>query len=646
MLPDERQIVPYTASLLRGEKLLVLAPHPDDEVIGCGGLIRQHTRELRTVRVVVITDGGAAQPLDDPAAYAATREVETRAGLQALGVSDVQFLGFPDRGVEESREGLVREILRLLHEFAPDLIVVPSPAEVHPDHAALGRFFIESIQEDRELSAILAVTRVAFCEISQPIRPNTLVDISSEIDEKLAALALHETQLALRDYGSYAEGLNRYRAMTLPHAKAAEAFWVIDLPTLATTPWTTIRTSVTGADPVAVVTSAEPVSVVVRTKNRLPWLQQAIASIRSNGYPAEIVVVNDGGHSPAEMVRDLPGARLVEHETSRGRSEAMNSGVAAAREGLLAFLDDDDLFYPQHLETLARGISSSGRQAVYSDAVSTFMRMEEDGSFSRGPLMRFFAQDFDPDLLMVDNYIPLPTLMTTRTAFLEAGGFNSRFDLFEDWDFLIRLSRLGTFQRIPRITCEIRHFPSGGSAVLAAPEGTAEFHAARLRVWNAHRDSMTEALFERVFSRQKRFLRLEGELKSEAIGRAAHLERDVNRLERDKLLLLQELRDLHANYSQVSTERGALKSAVSMLEEREAELRAQIEVFDRELLGAHQENERLSSDVQRHLSALESGGQATAAMLKEIERLNGLLNQIYASKTWKLHRLAEAVRRR
>src|SRR5205085_5032684 len=132
-------------------------------------------------------------------------------------------------------------------------------------------------------------------------------------------------------------------------------------------------------------------------------------------------VVNDGGARP-----DIDGVTLVEHDSSRGRSEAANAGVRAASSDFVVFLDDDDLMYPEHLATLAAGPSP-----CYSDAVSAFVRGGETHS-----RMRIFSRDFDRELLLIDNYIPLPTVLIRRAEFLDLGGFDPAFDLFEDWDFL------------------------------------------------------------------------------------------------------------------------------------------------------------------------------------------------------------------
>src|SRR5687768_15150977 len=98
----EAEAIPYEPALLRGERLLVLAPHPDDEVIGCGGLIAQHLREHRSVRIVIATDGGEG-------GEAALREEESRRGVATLGNAEVEFLRFPDRTLGDDVRPRIRE---------------------------------------------------------------------------------------------------------------------------------------------------------------------------------------------------------------------------------------------------------------------------------------------------------------------------------------------------------------------------------------------------------------------------------------------------------------------------------------------------------------------------------------------------------
>jgi LmbE family N-acetylglucosaminyl deacetylase/glycosyltransferase involved in cell wall biosynthesis len=621
----EAEAIPYEPALLRGERLLVLAPHPDDEVIGCGGLIAQHLAEGRAVRIVIATDGAAA-------GNAAEREEESRRGIARLGAArfneaEVEFLRFPDRMLDEHREEAAARIREELASFWPDLVLVPAPGEIHPDHIALSRLFCDTIQRDDTLFADLAVTRVAFYEVSAPLpRPNTLVDITDVAEAKYAAIGEHASQLGLRDYASYARGLNTFRAMTLPAgARYAEAYLAVDLPSLRTTPFSSLGATGT------VITTSEtlPVSVIVRTKDRPALLREAIASVRATGYPCQIVVVNDGGAKP-----ELDGVTLVHHEESRGRSVAANAGAAAATRAYLAFLDDDDLFYPEHLETLARA-ATAPHAAWYTDAVSAFLRPGESGAYETHKRLRLFAQDYDRALLLLDNYIPLPSLLIPRQSFLDLGGFDAAFDLFEDWDFLIRLSQRGSFLRVPRVTCEVRHFEGGSSVVLAAPEGSERFRAAKLQVWHKHASLLSQDVIADAFERQKRRGSALYSDIVEAKGDADAARREIARGTRESIeasntingyaLRVRELEGaLHAAQAAVA----AVQALVPQLEERALMI------------------ERLTRENAQLQAANGDGARTAEGLRVEIDRLNGLLEMIYRSRTWKLHTLAEKMRGR
>ncbi|HET8774388.1 MAG TPA: PIG-L family deacetylase [Thermoanaerobaculia bacterium] len=621
----EAEAIPYEPALLRGERLLVLAPHPDDEAIGCGGLVALHLRERRAVRVVVATDGAQA-------GAAEVRQEESRRALTVLAAGGVgktalppAFLGWPDRGLDDSIAPTLREELLA---FRPDLILVPAPIEIHPDHLALARVFCELVQRDETLFADLAVAKVAFYEVGQPLRPNAIVDISEVAEAKYAAIAEHRSQLAQRDYVAYARGLNAYRAMTLPpETKFAEGYYVVDLPSLRTTPVSELRRLAGAPKELAVAAEALPVSVVIRTKNRPALLAEAIASVRATGYPCEIVVVNDGG-APLE----LEGVNLVQHETSRGRAEAGNAGVRAASHALAVFLDDDDLFYPEHLATLA-GAATSSHAAWYSDAVSAFL-----GDTVRRT--RIYAQNFDRDLLKVDNYIPLPALLFRRQDFLDLGGFDASFDLFEDWDFLLRLAQRGDFLRIPRVTCEIRHFEGGTSVVLATPEGSEEFRAAKLRIWEKH--GVDAATFVRAYEKQKRRMVTTYSDAVEIRGAADDLRHDLARVEREKAQVIAqnaEAADTINGYALRTRELEGTAQALRAIAADYENKTLQLERLTRDLEARAAENDQI-----RAVSAATHEELQRARV--EIQRLNGLLDMIYGSRTWKLHTMVEKIRGR
>lgn len=236
---QENELVPFEAKPLLGERLLVLAPHPDDEALGCGGLVALHANAGKQVLVVVATDGTAAGPSADANTARALRENETSLGLARLGVSrPAEFLGLPDRLLASNLDSLRASLREILLREKPDLVAAPSPVELHPDHVALARALFDLLHGDAALRSALPPGNVAFYEVGQPLQPNALVDITSVSEAKDAAIACHASQTGLRDYGRFIRGLNEFRTMTLgAEARVAEAYAVASFDELRTMPW-------------------------------------------------------------------------------------------------------------------------------------------------------------------------------------------------------------------------------------------------------------------------------------------------------------------------------------------------------------------------------------------------------------------------
>ncbi|MEA2463170.1 MAG: hypothetical protein QOJ98_917, partial [Acidobacteriota bacterium] len=285
----------------------------------------------------------------------------------------------------------------------------------------------------------------------------------------------------------------------------------------------------------------------------------------------------------------------------------------------------------EHLATLANA-SRSAHVAWYSDAVSAFLRPAESGAYETYSRMRLFAQDYDRELLLVDNYIPLPTLLVARDTFLSLGGFDPEFDLFEDWDFLIRLSEGGTFLRVPRVTCEVRHFEGGSSVVLGAPEGSAKYREAKLQIWRKHAAQLGEDVFTNVFERQKKRLNA---LYSDVVvakGAAADAEKNASRSLRESVETQNTINGYMLRVRELEGSLAALQGLVPELTYKTAEAA------------------RVTFELERAREDLRTSNAASAAELErlrvEIARLNGLLEMIYRSKTWKLHTMVEKARGR
>jgi N-acetylglucosamine malate deacetylase 1 len=209
------------------ERVLVLAPHPDDETLGCGGLVHLLSVAGAEVSVVVLTDGGAGDPASkgDRAANEAivsVRRQEMAAAASVLGVAEIVHLDLPDGELQASDEavGLLRGKLQ---EMNPDLVLLPFPTDQHPDHFETNVLFVRA---GRQLYAGSKGPECWGYETWTPLYANTIVDISKAASRKWAAIAEHRSQSRYIDYAAAVRGLNTYRSLMALHRPGfAEAFY-------------------------------------------------------------------------------------------------------------------------------------------------------------------------------------------------------------------------------------------------------------------------------------------------------------------------------------------------------------------------------------------------------------------------------------
>ncbi|MBW3565623.1 MAG: PIG-L family deacetylase [Acidobacteria bacterium] len=624
MRSEENEHLPFQAGTLPGQKILVLAPHPDDEVIGCGGFLALAAAEEKEISVVAVTDGSAAAGEDGQH----VRASEMARGLATIGITgSPRFLGYSDRGVAGASDSLRTELREIIEELSPDLILVPSPLDIHPDHRAVARVLWRIFVAVPDSLPRLGSASVAFYETSVPFRPNVLVDITGVAEKKFAAIRAHESQIGHRDYEWFARGLAQYRALTLgSDVRFVEAFHLISVGDLASMPWSGLIDELGPKPEIRVLRDPLDISVIVRTRDRLDLLREALDSIRLGTPASEIVVVNDGGASPRDVIGSRNRVRLVENEQSRGRSVAMNIGVDSAATGFLMFLDDDDLHYPEHIDEL--GSEWDGKEvAIYSDALSAFWSMEASGRLMRDKTLRTYARDYDPDALLFDNYIPLPTLLMRRDDYLDLKGFDPAFDLFEDWDFLIRLSRRGPLRRIPRITCEIRHIENIGSAILGAGAGSDRFLDAKLAVWQKHEELIDLRVLARYISAEHaRRQKLESIGWTES-GRARHLEQETR-------TLASRVRESHET---AAANAHHLGGRLQESETRRFALEGEVRTLRAELA-------RVEADRKRFADAMDDRDRTMQAQFNEISRLNSLIDQMRGTKAWRAHDLFQKLK--
>lgn len=209
------------------DRVLVVAPHPDDESIATGGLIQSALAAGADVRVIVLTDGDAnvwpqrwiekRWRIDAVARarWGARRREESRNAMRVLGLDNdaEEFLGLPDLGLTDllmRADGGVQDALRtVLADFAPNWIVLPSMADLHPDHSAANVLMRLAL----DAAGAEAPRLLEFAVHGGDADATTQCELTSDMQEvKRAAILAHATQMRLSS--------KRF----LRHAGASEAF--------------------------------------------------------------------------------------------------------------------------------------------------------------------------------------------------------------------------------------------------------------------------------------------------------------------------------------------------------------------------------------------------------------------------------------
>jgi glycosyltransferase involved in cell wall biosynthesis len=186
------------------------------------------------------------------------------------------------------------------------------------------------------------------------------------------------------------------------------------------------------------------VSIIVRTKDRPKLLQSALHSIAAQTYRnIEVVLVNDGGVDlDIDNLRSLLGGMTLTYEkldVNRGRAHAANIGISHVRGEYVGFLDDDDEFYPDHVESLLAALHDDGRLFAYSDAEMVTRQYDfTTMTYTDRDVCLFRSRDFSFYDLLLENYIPLINVLFSRTVTDMIGTFDEEFAAYEDWDFFIR----------------------------------------------------------------------------------------------------------------------------------------------------------------------------------------------------------------
>jgi|SRR5947208_3830264 len=186
------------ANLVPGARVLVIAAHPDDELLGCGGTLALHTRAGDRVTVVIVSNGRSA----NENGQGASQDSYARRALGKIGIEDVRLLGFPDQKLETlPLIQIITSLEKVVQDVRPKTIYCQYGGDVNRDHEVLFKATLVATRPTEPfIEVIYAFDTASSTEWGYPrsFVPDTWVDISSTLDVKLAAMAGYESEL--RDY--------------------------------------------------------------------------------------------------------------------------------------------------------------------------------------------------------------------------------------------------------------------------------------------------------------------------------------------------------------------------------------------------------------------------------------------------------------
>ena len=200
------------------------------------------------------------------------------------------------------------------------------------------------------------------------------------------------------------------------------------------------------------------VTVLLPTHNRRRYLPEALASVLRQTYRnLEIFVIRDGGEEISDIIQSFhdPRVAFIDRKENRGKPYSLNEALARARGKYVAYLDDDDVYYPGHVRTLVDALEgSTDCQVAYSDLYKTYCEVTPDGD--RRVLSKHveICRDFDRFMMLYFNHVLHVSLMHRRDLLDKTGLYNEHLNILIDWDMTHRLAFFSDFHHVVTVTGE------------------------------------------------------------------------------------------------------------------------------------------------------------------------------------------------
>jgi O-antigen biosynthesis protein len=644
-LKIEERLVPFHDDDLVGKRVLVLAPHPDDEAIGCGESIARHSVSGDLVRVVILNCGAKGDISDKFVRDAdiSMRQTEIRAAWTCLGVSDMAFWDFDDQELSNSAAAIT-DLAVLIDAYHPDLIYAPLPMEIHPDYRAPA-IFVQAA-----LRICLTNAKVFFYEATQPTQEDILADITCKEGKKIQTNCQYRNQLEESHSDDAALTLNRSRRLTMPEDVTCSEGFIRESPTFLSTG---IRNMTKwSAEPVASFLAGYAIAVIVRTQGlRQAMLKETLTSISGQSLPCMAVVVV---HAEADILkhvesvcRETPGLSFVllhADQTEKKRGYPLNVGLQYAYTSdcsveAIAFLDDDDILYADFSARMIRALRDTGADVICAASNRRVPGEAVEEGYRPVSFLNLFVQNFIP----INSYIVRKVSLAKAPVF-----FDESFDVVEDWHFLLQLLQNGfRFEAIMDTLSEFRIISDGNKLVKDNPE---IWELSHNRIHTYIQDSLflmngqmiqclmmeerlkVENHHETVAAMQKRLDDLIHRNAEEMRQKDEHLNRYAEEMrQKDEHLnrCAKEMRQKDENFENISHQIEDFKNESMRLlsqcekQEKDLAMKAELEIALKAQI--HQMDMHQQDDAQKIIIIEQS--------IAEKERF---LQEIFASKGWRL----------
>ena len=192
-----RTLTPLVLDFINSDRILVLAPHPDDEILGAGGSLLKSIEKGKKVKVIYITDG-------------TTKRNENEKVSKTAGY-DIEYLNLVNNNIQINKSTL-EKLIKLIENWKPNCILIPFLADDHDDHRRVNELFMEAYINRTNKNKEFEIWAY---QVYTNLPPNIMIDITDKINEKVQLLSFWETQKS-RDWGHYIKGLNSFNSRFTP----------------------------------------------------------------------------------------------------------------------------------------------------------------------------------------------------------------------------------------------------------------------------------------------------------------------------------------------------------------------------------------------------------------------------------------------